>query len=165
MDAPPPLPPDDRPSDAAALLAAMADVRGRVGRHAADVSAAAKRSADWTSYVRAAPLACAAGAAVAGYLIVPTRPRRPKVVKVKGGAKGSGPTATVERPVSGRGPWMGMLSALGNVAVRAGTAYLSQKAGAAFGAAAAESDSPDPKRPSPAGHGPAGNGRPFGGPR
>ena len=141
----PARPPADDP---AALLAEMATVRGRIETHAAGAADAAERSKDWTVYVRAAPLACAAGAAVAGYLLVPSRSRRPaaKIVTVAGGKGGGGKGAAagpVEKPVAGKGPWMGALSVLGNVAVRAGTAYLSQKAGAAFGSAAADPE-PEP---------------------
>lgn len=162
----------------------MQAVRGRGDLHAADLSAAVRRSTDWTSYVRSAPLACAAGAAALGYLAVPSRPRSPKVVRVKGSSRrgrkggkggdddaGTSPTATVERPVSGKGPWMGVLAVLGNVAVRAGTAYLSQKAGTMFGEAAAEPERPDPKPSAAAADGPPRGAdarhtdRPFGGPR
>ena len=177
MDSRRPVPPADpaaptaaaraAPADAAALLASMAEVRTRVDRHAADLNAAAERSADWTSYVRSAPLACAAGAAAVGYLVVPARPRSPKVVRAKG-KRGSdaAPTAAVERPVSGRGPWMGVMAMLGNVAVRAGTAYLSQKAGSMFGGAVAdaEREPPEPETSSP-GADRSRSDRPFGGPR
>ena len=152
----------DRPADAddpSALLAEMALVRGRVEEDAARTARAAGRATDWTVYVRAAPLACAAGAAVAGYLLVPARRRTTtKIVKVRGG-KGTA-AAPVEKPVSGRGPWTGALSVLGNVAVRAGTAYLSQKAGAAFGTAAAEPETAGGAGPRPGAF--ARNGRPAG---
>ena len=171
VPADPPAAARSEPADAAALLASMAEVRIRVDRHAADLNEAAKRSADWTSYVRSAPLACAAGAAAVGYLVVPARPRSPKVVRVKGkpGKRGADapPTAAVERPVSGRGPWMGVMAMVGNVAVRAGTAYLSQKAGSMFGGAVAhaERESSEPPETSSPGADRSRADRPFGGPR
>ncbi len=151
----------------------MEAVRGRLDRHATDLSAAARRSADWTEYVRSAPLACTAAAAAVGYLIVPARPRSPKVLRVKGGkhqaAATASPAAAVERPVAGRGPWMGMLAVVGNVAVRAGTAYLSQRAGSMFGGAAADAEAtaPEPtanRSPNTA-RSARNSDRPFGGPR
>ncbi|NNJ27144.1 hypothetical protein LzC2_32440 [Planctomycetes bacterium LzC2] len=154
----------------------MEAVRGRVDRHAADFSEAARRSGDWTCYVRSAPLACAAAAAAVGYLAVPARPRSPKVVRTKGKRRSSdseaaSPKEVVERPVSGKGPWMGLAAVIGNVAVRAGTAYLSQKAGSMFGAAAADADSPSAgptERPPGEARGPGASrnaDRPFGSPR
>ena len=139
----PPFPPADR--DAARLLAEMAQVRGRIETDSARVADAAGRATDWTVYVRAAPLACAAGAAAAGYLLVPPRKTKPRVVKARGG--GPAAPAAVAKPVRGRGPWMGALTALGNVAVRAGTAYLSQQVGKQFGAAAATDGAADQPRP------------------
>ena len=149
--------PSPRPADAdaAAVLAEMAAVRGRIEAGAGRVAGAAGRSKDWTVYVRAAPLACAAGAAAAGYLLVPPRRSsrdgaKPKVVRVPAAERSkSGAPAAVAKPVSGRGPWMGVASVLGNVALRAGTAYLSQQAGKQFGRAAAE-PAPEPA-PQPAG--------------
>ncbi|QDT17081.1 hypothetical protein [Alienimonas californiensis] len=175
--------------DAAALLASMAAVRERVDGHAAEWSEAVRRSKDWTSYVRSAPLACAAAAAAAGYLVVPARPRSPKVVRVKGrrssrkagsgrssDASGASPAESVERPVSGKGPWMGLAAVLGNVAVRAGTAYFSQKAGTMFGGAMADAEQKADAPPQTAAGSPSGDpdsrdraarnaDRPFGGPR
>ena len=153
----------------------MEAVRGRVDRHAADLSAAARRSKDWTCYVRSAPLTCAAAAAAVGYLIVPARPRSPRVVRAGGGGRRgdstASPAAAVDRPVSGKGPWTGMLAVVGNVAVRAGTAYLSQRAGTMFGAAAAETGTagspaaePETDAP-PRSAGASRSDRPFRGPR
>ena len=120
-------------------------MRGRIEADAARVADAANRATDWTVYVKAAPIACAAGAAAAGYLLVPPRKTMPKVVKVRGG-KPAAP-APAAKPVRGRGPWMGALSVLGNVAVRAGTAYISQQIGKQFGEAAASGEAADPPRP------------------
>ena len=142
MSSPPRRPRDDR---AAALLAEMAAVRGGVEANAARVARAAERSKDWTVYVKAAPLACAAGAAAAGFLLVPAKRSKPRAVPARGKADRTAAPAPVARPVSGRGPWMGALSVLGNVAVRAGTAYLSQQAGKAFGTAAADAGQPSPE--------------------
>ena len=135
----------------------MQTVRSRGDQHAADLSLAARRSKDWTCYVRSAPLACAAGAAALGYLAIPPRAKtQTKVVRRKGRRKGGSddaagadPSATVERPVSGKGPWMGLAAVIGNVAVRAGTAYLSQQAGSMFGSAAAEAQKPPSSPPPP----------------
>lgn len=140
----PPTPAHAEPN-AAALLAEMRAVRERIEADAARVSVAADRATDWTTYVKAAPLACAAGAAVAGYLLVPARRAAPKPVPARRGSQRS-PAATAGKPVRGRGPWMGAMTVLGNVAVRAGTAYLSQQAGKAFGSAAAGAAA-EPERP------------------
>ena len=141
---PQPVPPPADP-EAARLLAEMTAVRGRIEKDAARVADAAGRATDWTVYVKAAPLACAAGAAAVGYLLVPPRKTMPKVVKVCGG--GAAAPAPVSKPVRGRGPWMGALGVLGNVAVRAGTAYISQRVGKQFGEAAASGEAADPPRP------------------
>ena len=122
-------------------------MRTRVEAGAGRVADAAGRATDWTVYVKAAPLACAAGAAAAGYLLVPPRRRKPTVMKARGGSPAA--PSPVAKPVRGRGPWMGALSVLGNVAVRAGTAYLSQQAGKQFGQSAADAE-PRPA-PQPAG--------------
>ena len=126
---------------AAAVLAEMAAVRGRIEADAARVADAAGRATDWTVYVKAAPLACAAGAAVAGYLIVPARRRKKKVVVTDRGKSG-------DLAPAARGPLPGVLTVLGNVALRAGTAYVSQQAGKAFGTAAATSGpAAEPRQP------------------
>ncbi|MFH5803129.1 hypothetical protein [Alienimonas sp. DA493] len=192
----PPVPPgspgprpdaaDLHAADPAALLAAMAGVRDRADGHAADLNEAIRRSKDWTCYVRSAPLACAAAAAVAGYLVVPAKPRKPKVVRAKGkrssgkstgkssDASGASPAEAVERPVSGKGPWMGLAAVIGNVAVRAGTAYLSQKAGSMFGESVADAERKTESSRKQAAPNPRGDDartsernadRPFGGPR
>ena len=143
----------------------MVAVRGRADRNAVDFRTAAARSKDWTSYVRSAPLACAAGAAVAGYLLVPARRSKPKVVVKKAGGKSGSAPAPVERPVKGKGPWMGVLSVLGNVAVRAGTAYVSQRAGSFMGGTAAETANEADPQPSAAPEPPRTGRSGFGGPR
>ena len=146
----PDLPPTRNAGDgggADAVLARMAAVRAAVAADGERVAESAAELTDWKQYVRAAPLACTGAATVLGYLVVPGRSRvvRPDEKQMRRLAeesrlvvKGKG---TV-RPRK-RGPMMGLLTILGNVALRAGTAYVSQQAGKAMGKEAARQEQED----------------------
>ena len=144
----PDLPPTrnaDGDGAADAVLARMAAVRAAVAADGRVVADSAGELADWKQYVRAAPLACTGAAALVGYLVVPSRSRvvKPDEAQMKRLAEQARLQVKGKGTVKSRKPGgltMGLLTALGNVALRAGTAYVSQQAGKAVGKEAARQE-------------------------
>lgn len=64
-----------RRQDIDEIMARMEAVRGRLNHDAKAAKQSVQEMTDWRNVVRKNPLACAAAAAVAGFLLVPQKPK------------------------------------------------------------------------------------------
>ena len=132
---------DPRPSTDA-LERRMAAVRSGLAADVEDVVDGAREVFDWKTQLRRHPVPVAAAAAVAGYMLVPSRPIvvRPDSKQMAELAKNQQVVVTDKQlRKSSAGLGATLMTLLGGFVARTATAYVSQQAGAVFGRTAAES--------------------------
>ena len=120
-----------------ALRAEMAGVRGQIDESVQDIVENARNMADWRYYVKTVPLGFMAGALALGYFVVPRRVEiiRPDADEIAKLAKQHRIVvqSSAQAETKKSGPAQMVLTMLANAALRAGTAYVSQKAGKVLG--------------------------------
>ena len=115
-----------------AILQRMADVRYDLDEDVQEIVEGARDMSQWRSYVRAYPWWCLGGALTLGYLVVPRR-NQAAVPAVQN----SEPLASRVRPATPTSLLLGqaggiLLTFVGNLAMRAVSAYASQQADKLF---------------------------------
>jgi hypothetical protein len=121
-----------------AILQRMADVRYDLDEDVQGIVEGARDMSQWRSYVRTYPCWCLGGALALGYLLVP---RRAQVASP--GAQNLPPMASPLRTEASIAPLMGqaggmLLALVGNLAMRAVSAYAIQQADKLFASQAAK---------------------------
>jgi hypothetical protein len=123
----------------------MREIRGKLPGEVAGIVASARQLTDWKHYVRTFPWGSLAAAAAAGYMAIPRkleviRPSAEELLKL---ARREKLIIEPRHPAQEKpGLVESALQLTGNMLLRAGLAYMGQKAGKVFGHSAAVASEP-----------------------
>jgi hypothetical protein len=139
------MPAEPEKLSAAEIQDRMREIRGKLPGEVAGIVESARQLTDWKHYVRTFPWGSLAAAAAAGYMAIPRkleviRPSAEELLKL---ARKEKLIIEPKHPAQEKpGLVESALQLTGNMLLRAGLAYMGQKAGKVFGHSAANAQQP-----------------------